>query len=260
METRSGKSLPPRTPPRNKYQTSSQAKIRNSLSISQKYALPASSHQKAHVIADKLYGDQVDLEKTAGEEDHVNQAGIKSAIENYIEQERHKTDDRVTSELKHIPSNVGGEGPEPRCSACSSDLTSEAYSIKCNSRSCKHVFHPSCLGEAGPKDDNPWYCTLCNIQQAKESASKRENDICICQKQVIEENSIFCDSCHRWYHPACINISEKAFTKLTTSKEEYCCPSCTEARSNKYKMSWANIEGEENIMVTIDEIYKEITT
>ena len=132
--------------------------------------------------------------------------------------------------------------------------------MKCCSTTCKHIFHPSCLGDAGPIDNHPWYCTLCKLQQERESSSKRENDICICQRKVIEENSIFCDYCHRWYHPACINISDRAFNRLISSKEDYCCPSCTDARSNKDRISWANIDGKENILATVHQIHKELTS
>ena len=118
------------------------------------------------------------------------------------------------------------------CSACSSDLTTEAYSITCDSNTCKHIFHPSCLGNAGPIENEPWFCILCKQKQTIELKSRGENDICICQKRVFQEDSIFCDSCYRWYHPACIKISQRAFSKLRTSDEDYCCPSCTEARSN----------------------------
>ena len=238
---------PPEPPPR----------VRKSLPISQKYALPASSHQKAHDIAGLLYGDdQLDIQKTANEGDNVNISGSKSAIDDFIERERQKTEREGSPPLRNAVGTAEEGMIQSLCSACSSDVTSESPSIICCSTTCKHIFHPSCLGDAGPIDNQPWFCTLCKLQQEKELSSKRENDICICQRKVIEENSIFCDCCHRWYHPACINVSDRAFNQLITSKEDYCCPSCTDARSNKYRISWANIDGKENILATVHQIHR----
>jgi hypothetical protein len=56
----------------------------------------------------------------------------------------------------------------------------------------------------------------------------------------------------------CIKISERTFSKLGTSDEEYCCPSCTEARSNKETISWANIDGKDKILAEVTEIHKEL--
>ena len=67
-------------------------RTRRTQSISQKYALPASSHQKAHNIADQLHRDQVDLEKEDSEAYKSNQAGSKSAVDEFIERERQKAE------------------------------------------------------------------------------------------------------------------------------------------------------------------------
>ena len=121
---------PPEPPPR----------VRKSQPISQKYALPASSHQKAHDIAGQLYGDdQLDFQKIANEGDNGNIPGSKSAIDNFIESERQKTERGSspplrnavgTPRIKHC--SAAEEGViQSLCSACSSDLTSEFPSIRC---------------------------------------------------------------------------------------------------------------------------------
>ena len=143
------------------------------------------------------------------------------------------------------------------CAICDGDLQSEPTSIRCDSDGCKYLFHRSCLGDTGPIDTEKWYCRRC--QQQLDSSNKGECDICLCQRRVVEEDSVFCDSCRRWYHPECLKISHKAFQRLQKSEDEYCCPSCTEAKSNKHRISWANIDGLENIMAKIIAVHQELT-
>ena len=146
------------------------------------------------------------------------------------------------------------------CSICSTDLDSEPTIIRCDSEVCKSLFHPSCLGINAPLDNEKWFCPRCQLKQTEENNARSECDICVCQRRVVEEDSVFCDTCRRWYHPECLKISKKAFQRLEKSDDEYCCPSCIEARSNKDRISWANIDGIENIMAKINAIHRELTT
>ena len=146
------------------------------------------------------------------------------------------------------------------CSICNTDLDSEPTIIRCDSEACKNLFHPSCLGTSAPLDNEKWLCPRCKLKQIEEDSIRSECDICVCQQRVAEEDSVFCESCRRWYHPECLKISKKAFQRLQKSDEDYCCPACTEARSNKNRISWSNIDGIENIMAKITAVHQELTT
>ena len=47
------------------------------------------------------------------------------------------------------------------CSVCNSDLDSEPTIIRCDSAECKTLFHPSCLGDEAPLDNEKWICPRC---------------------------------------------------------------------------------------------------
>ena len=145
------------------------------------------------------------------------------------------------------------------CSVCDRNLDSEPTIIRCDSEACKSLFHPSCLGNHAPLDNEKWLCPRCQKQLTEVESRQSESDICVCQKRILEEDSIFCDSCRRWFHPACLHISHKVFQRLLKSDDTYCCPSCVQAKSNKNQISWANIDGIENIIAKITDIHQELT-
>ncbi len=45
------------------------------------------------------------------------------------------------------------------CSACGEVPTTSPCSIQCDN--CKKIYHPSCLGNEAPADNEPWSCKLC---------------------------------------------------------------------------------------------------
>ncbi len=58
------------------------------------------------------------------------------------------------------------------CAVCDTNLTTEPTSIRCDSEDCKYLFHPSCLGDTGPIDNEKWFCHLCLQKQALLEDSK----------------------------------------------------------------------------------------
>ncbi len=79
------------------------------------------------------------------------------------------TDYDVTSQ---IGDNIlDGTEPALECSICNKDLAKVPCSIRCDNHRCRRLYHPSCLGNTAPADNEHWTCHLCNINTKDESGN-----------------------------------------------------------------------------------------
>ncbi len=143
--------------------------------------------------------------------------------------------------------------PSLNCSICNKDLISEPNSIQCDSTSCKKLFHPLCLGDEAPYDNEAWFCHQCQ-------ENTQEDPNCpVCRVDVGEaENGIVCERCNVWSHALCVQISEEEYAELMDSEEHWYCVSCQVIRANIIK--WGDLNGEGKIRECVKDIYLEITT
>ena len=148
------------------------------------------------------------------------------------------------------------------CGICSKDLVSEPCSIQCDDFSCKRLFHPSCLGNSAPADNERWFCHDCrdteHDQQLQDSPVEDPN--CpVCSVDVgYDDQGLECDRCLCWFHADCSGVSNDEYQALSESEEEWYCIGCRAIRANKLK--WGNMVGEDEIRSVIRGIYNEITT
>ena len=140
METRSGKSIPPPTPPRKKYQTISQTitKLRKE----------TDSKTTGQCQSCLSVSDTCENQQTNSKQRVCNSCTINSKIDDAI------SDARLLS-----------EEPEDEwlCSDCNKDMRSEPKAIGCDKPGCNRWFHPTCLTgtSASYLNQSVWHCHHC---------------------------------------------------------------------------------------------------
>jgi hypothetical protein len=133
---------------------------------------------------------------------------------NSVENENGNTEDARLSDISADSSSALTSGVSHRfdiliCSTCSKDVTSEPTSVNCDFDSCHHIFHPCCLGDAGPLDNEKWYCD-------KHDPSEREELCGRCKK------GFGCDKCGQWFHSIIASVlmyQRNNLNILTTLKQ-----------------------------------------
>ena len=146
-----------------------------------------------------------------------------------------------TTETPESASDIRRSGSFPNgglsCNVCGRNLDEEPTIIRCDSKSCKLLFHPSCLGNSAPLCNELWFCSLCQDSVVIEPAANHQNnvstiptdDVCsVCLRQVEDSDSgLQCDLCDTWKHSKCLGISDDNYDSLINSAEDFFCPACS---------------------------------
>ena len=79
----------------------------------------------------------------------------------------------------------------------------------------------------------------------------------LCKIEVGDgEEAIYCESCKIWFHRECLHMTREEFTQLVDSSTPWYCARCLTIKANKIK--WGSLEGEENIQLQIEKVYKNV--
>ena len=156
-------------------------------------------------------------------------------------------DDSITNDLAPL-----------LCSLCNGDVTTEPTSVKCDFDSCRGIFHPSCLGDSGPIDNERWFCDKHTIGTP--------DDICgSCHKGQGNRKArwIECDACSTWYHISCVGVSVLQYDHIEASGEngKWFCKTCkNHGQMDPNRLKWGNFETEEEIRDMVNNVYTEVVS
>ncbi len=181
------------------------------------------------------------------------------------------------------------------CSACGEVPTTSPCSIQCDN--CKKIYHPACLGNEAPADNEPWSCKLCadpivskvselTVSQVIKTArtlsdqippdqvntrtSNVEDDTCsICHNNVGDDDlGLQCDNCDNWKHSTCLGLSDEEYDNLFTTEDVWECSDCAiptvlptfnEDDEDLAKVKWNSVSGIE-LFETVNNIYGQSTS
>ena len=111
---------------------------------------------------------------------------------------------------------------------------------------CEQWYHPECIGipannVSAAAASETWVCMYCTEKGAcatsltdssKQLAQTDEERFCLCQRPY-HENSVMvgCDSCERWFHPACIWLNNHTIeNEVAAASAAFLCPFCSAMR------------------------------
>jgi hypothetical protein len=121
---------------------------------------------------------------------------------------------------------------------CSDNSDTELYCI-CNQPDdgramtscdkCEEWFHCECVGItiAEAKKKARWSCPKCDDAPPQEVS---EPLWCVCKQPNDSTFYLGCDACHGWFHPSCLNMTQRQQTVAKERGELWRCPACLDAQ------------------------------
>ena len=88
--------------------------------------------------------------------------------------------------------------------------------------------------------------------------SQQEQVFCPMCALDVNDSGLICDRCSTWFHYRYLFITDKEFSTLSDSNDDWFCDYCKSILANRIR--WGDLHGEEYIQTEINKVYKEIIT
>ncbi len=190
---------------------------------------------------------------------------------------------KSTKHAVSMPTDSLNNDTSLSCGVCGKGLATVPISIRCDSESCKQLFHPSCLENDAPFDNEKWLCQKCRptdksdvsiyiedvknhvqqqlpkTQETYQGQDEKKYSCPLCRKPVGENDSALgCDGCAAWFHTSCLFIDDTEYSEMAEDSGDWFCDVCRSVIANNIK--WGSMMGEEQITAKVQAVYGEIVT
>ena len=92
----------------------------------------------------------------------------------------------------------------------------------------------------------------------QDTANNEDVNCPMCKIDVVEVDSILCETCNVWFHAECLHMSKEELTSNTGSPIPLTCSRCLLIKANNLK--WGNMSGEQEIKEKLKQCYRDIIT